>query len=79
MLNTAIRSIEEMTRKMLDKYRIERRREEGREEEAWKKKEEQEILVKETVGDIVENMRYRSKGKDVEIVYDEKEGEETED
>ncbi|MDR1523449.1 MAG: HAMP domain-containing histidine kinase [Endomicrobium sp.] len=75
MLKTAIRSIEGMAGKMLEKYRINRNREKGIKEEEVKKKEEQEILVKEQVGDIVENMRYRNRDKGVEIRYEWQEGE----
>ncbi|MDR1244987.1 MAG: HAMP domain-containing histidine kinase, partial [Endomicrobium sp.] len=73
MLNMAIRSIEGMAGKMLEKYRIERNSEEGRKDEDGKKREEQEILVKEMVKDIVENMRYRNRGKGVGIRYEGKE------
>ncbi|MDR2251476.1 MAG: GHKL domain-containing protein [Endomicrobium sp.] len=67
MLKTAIRSIEDMAGKMLSKYRINKNEEIGRREEVVEKEEEGYINVKESMKDIVENMRYRSKGEGVEI------------
>ncbi|MDR2251705.1 MAG: HAMP domain-containing histidine kinase [Endomicrobium sp.] len=75
ILNTTIRSIEDMAGKMLEKYRLTRNREKGIKEEEVKKKWEQEILVKEQVGDIVENIRHRNREKGVEIRYEWQEGE----
>ncbi|MDR0398681.1 MAG: HAMP domain-containing histidine kinase, partial [Endomicrobium sp.] len=67
MLKTAIRSIEDMAGEMLSKYRINKNEEIGRREEVVEKEEERYINVKESMKDIVENMRYRSKGEGVEI------------
>jgi len=74
MLNTAIRSIEDMAWKMLSKYRINKNEEIGRREDVVEKEEEGYINVKESMKDIVENMRYRSKGEEVEIKIEREEG-----
>ena len=68
MLKTAIRSIEDMAGKMLSKYRnVGMGRIEEKEEEVY-------INVYESMNDIVENMRYRSKGEGVEIKIEREKG-----
>jgi signal transduction histidine kinase len=74
MLKTAIRSIEDMVGKMLSKYRINKNVEMGRIEEVEEKEEEVYINVYESMKDIVENMRYRSKGEGVEIKIEREKG-----
>jgi signal transduction histidine kinase len=74
MLKTAIRSIEDMAGKMLSKYRINKNVEMGRIEEVEEKEEKVHINVYESMKDIVENMRYRSKGEGVEIKIEREKG-----
>jgi signal transduction histidine kinase len=74
MLKTAIRSIEDMAGKMLSKYRINKNVEMGMIEEVKEKEEKVNIHVYESMNDIVENMRYRSKGDGVVIKIEREKG-----
>ncbi|MDR2398926.1 MAG: PAS domain-containing protein, partial [Endomicrobium sp.] len=65
MLKAAITSIENMARKMLSKYRLIEQIEKVEEKE-----EEKYICPSESLGDIVESVRYRNKATNVEIKYE---------